>query len=450
MAAGDGKEDAGAVVVGGGPAGLAVALSLASLGYDKIVVLEKADRSWDVDWVKSYCYRIDGHGLACPMSNDKQRSYWLQRGDLLELLHAEAQAQGVDVRFGCAFVGLNESSAAGGVWEVLVEDEEGSGEKLGAEQRRVLRAPLVVGADGAGSRVRRCLEARDPAFTPVTLPHVTTGKHFKALRLLVPGEVAPSGVMAMVKGRDGARLSFFPQRADRHRVVGAGSLGRKSFADGADLRSYLEGNFPTIDWSSALEDSMADQFASHPGSWFPEVRFLRRLQLPAAAGRGGVALVGDAVHVFPPDLGQGVNAALEDVAELHRALLAAGSGKGPDTIAAGLQAYEDARLPDAQAVAHLLPIGAPYQYGQPGGLEKVRWYADFMARMAANRLAPSLFNPPIVFSLQDPQYSYSQLLQMHNSTTRSLLLAGAAIGLVVTASAVGVYSRLAGRSSGGR
>lgn len=36
MAAGDGKEDAGAVVVGGGPAGLAVALSLASLGYDKV------------------------------------------------------------------------------------------------------------------------------------------------------------------------------------------------------------------------------------------------------------------------------------------------------------------------------------------------------------------------------------------------------------------------------
>jgi FAD binding domain len=29
--------------------------------------------------------------------------------------------------------------------------------------------------------------------------------------------------------------------------------------------------------------------------------------------RGGAVLVGDAVHCFPPDLGQGVNAALEDI-----------------------------------------------------------------------------------------------------------------------------------------
>jgi hypothetical protein len=40
----------------------------------------------------------------------------------------------------------------------------------------------------------------------------------------------------------------------------------------------------------------------------------------AATATSAVVLVGDAVHAFPPDLGQGVNSALEDVFALHRAL----------------------------------------------------------------------------------------------------------------------------------
>jgi 2-polyprenyl-6-methoxyphenol hydroxylase-like FAD-dependent oxidoreductase len=38
------------------------------------------------------------------------------------------------------------------------------------------------------------------------------------------------------------------------------------------------------------------------------------------APTSAVILAGDAVHAFPPDLGQGVNSALEDVYALHRAL----------------------------------------------------------------------------------------------------------------------------------
>jgi 2-polyprenyl-6-methoxyphenol hydroxylase-like FAD-dependent oxidoreductase len=34
----------------------------------------------------------------------------------------------------------------------------------------------------------------------------------------------------------------------------------------------------------------------------------------------GILLLGDALHAFPPDLGQGVNSGLEDVVELNNCL----------------------------------------------------------------------------------------------------------------------------------
>ena len=45
--------------------------------------------------------------------------------------------------------------------------------------------------------------------------------------------------------------------------------------------------------------------------------------------QAGVVLVGDAIHAFPPDIGQGVNSALSDVVMLGEALDGADGGDGP-------------------------------------------------------------------------------------------------------------------------
>lgn len=47
-----------------------------------------------------------------------------------------------------------------------------------------------------------------------------------------------------------------------------------------------------------------------PGT-FPAPQFVRTLA--TEVGGTGFAILGDAAHAFPPDLGQGVNSALEDV-----------------------------------------------------------------------------------------------------------------------------------------
>jgi kynurenine 3-monooxygenase len=68
----------------------------------------------------------------------------------------------------------------------------------------------------------------------------------------------------------------------------------------------------------------------------------------------GVLLLGDAVHSFPPDIGQGVNAALEDVFVFHQVL-----AELEDDLSRSLPRYEAVRSPDVDAVVRLAQVAAP-------------------------------------------------------------------------------------------
>ena len=109
---------------------------------------------------------------------------------------------------------------------------------------------------------------------------------------------------------------------------------------------------------------------SHPGGTFPQPQACSNLgwalpQQEAAAGgadaggaaapppSSGVLLLGDAIHCFPPDLAQGVNAALQDVVVLSDAMAQCG-----DDVAAAAREYEQRRLADAQALPCLLQVRA--------------------------------------------------------------------------------------------
>lgn len=112
------------------------------------------------------------------------------------------------------------------------------------------------------------------------------------------------------------------------------------------LRDCLQTSFPQLDVPRLLdEDGMAAAAASSGGT-FPRPQYMKHFTavlqpvseehassgLTGAMGAAavqsqyasavrpapacGIALVGDAVHAFPPDLGQGVNSALQDVQEL--------------------------------------------------------------------------------------------------------------------------------------
>ena len=56
------------------------------------------------------------------------------------------------------------------------------------------------------------------------------------------------------------------------------------------------------------------------GSTFPQPRWAGRAVRVARGGAAAAAILGDALHTFPPDLGQGANSGLEDVDTLLSAI----------------------------------------------------------------------------------------------------------------------------------
>lgn len=96
---------------------------------------------------------------------------------------------------------------------------------------------------------------------------------------------------------------------------------------------------------------------------------------------GCQVLVGDAAHAMPPNLGQGANSALVDVAVLLDELRRA------DDLPAALAAYQARRRPAVMKVAGAAArLGALAEVTNPLG----RWLRDRVALPVITHLAPPL------------------------------------------------------------
>jgi kynurenine 3-monooxygenase len=141
-------------------------------------------------------------------------------------------------------------------------------------------------------------------------------------------------------------------------------------------------------------------------------------QSDSHASTTGVVLMGDAIHCFPPDIGQGVNSALEDVYVLNEAL-----SQSNDDLSQALALYESLRSPDTKALVRLAQTAFPWQYNQ-APLRKKLWSINFFIRLILSRLLPFIFSPPAFFLIQNYKLSYSEILSMSQKTTQILYLLG--------------------------
>ncbi|GAA2688814.1 NAD(P)/FAD-dependent oxidoreductase [Streptomyces lunalinharesii] len=222
---------------------------------------------------------------------------------------------------------------------------EGRHEVLFANGSTVV-TDLLVGADGAWSRVRPLLSDASPAYV---------GRSFVETRLPDADVRHPATAKAV---GDGTLVALDPDGPGKWLVVHREQDGTlHAHVSVAKPQDW----FATVDFADA--GAAAARIAAEYAGWAPELTalitaggaapVLRPLHSLPIGHRWdrvpGVTLLGDAAHLSPPD-GEGANLAMQDGAELGQAL-----ATHPDDIEAALTAYEQALFPRSAAAGARAP-----------------------------------------------------------------------------------------------
>ncbi|MEU0793939.1 NAD(P)/FAD-dependent oxidoreductase [Amycolatopsis sp. NPDC005961] len=199
---------------------------------------------------------------------------------------------------------------------------------------------LLVGADGAWSRVRPLLSGATPAYVGFSVVET----------FLYDADIRHPGAAKAVGG--GSLFALAP---------GRGILAHRE--GGGTLHAYTQLRKPS-DWLADADPAqvvsqVVSQVVEEFADWAPELTalitasdeppVLRRLHTLPAGHRWervpGVTLLGDAAHLMPPN-GEGANLAMLDGASLGEALAA-----HPDDAETALSGYEERMFERAAAEA---------------------------------------------------------------------------------------------------
>ena len=339
-----------ALVVGGGIAGPAAALALAKAGIEPLVLerrpivdpeagswftvapngldaLEAIDalaavRDQGVPSRTNVMYGATGHrlgkvSLGRPLDNGLV-ALTMKRSWMAARLEREAERRGIVVRRGADVSGVTD---AGDHVEATLRDGT------------VLKADLLVGADGVHSRVRQAIDAQAPAAryvgltnfggitrnTPIAGDLEPEAWHFIfGSQAFFGAHPTPAGDVVWFVNVPEPEITRDQRRTTTEEEWGRRllSLVRDDAGPAADLvrKGRLE----------LAGDNTYD--LGHVPIWF----------------RGRMVIIGDAAHAPSPSSGQGASMALEDAVVLAQALRDHAEGDHAD-VPAAFAAYEKAR-----------------------------------------------------------------------------------------------------------
>lgn len=518
-----------AVVVGGGPCGLAAAMMLANQGFDKIDVIEKrespnffepgqwisATREEKTETIltlfflsflllpdKAFVFSVDERGqkmlgeidgamdalrekgvgtkeeyaisrlysngkiqrkmLSGNMKDDQVEHIWIPRANFIGMLYDLVETKYEDqitVHFGSECESI-EKTGSGYIQELKVVAKtsgSSSASSTSTSSEVTFNPTLLVGCDGLKSKVRETLvewdteeegggggKKEESEFEMRKFPSLSAGLRYKVLTLPPSFPLKREGrdrsfhkeayilIGASDKFEERLRLGLLPI-TDEHAPRTANFITASEshviwgIKDGEGMLSFLERALPQLPIRDIVSEEEAERFAASHGARFPKPQFPSKFIKVLDGNRSGVALVGDALHAFPPDLGQGVNAGLEDLLVLRKAL----KDHGND-FAEALPSFQKARLPDVKALIRLMQVGYPLQYNQYKFL-KMLWTIKFSLQMLVAKLLPKIFYRPGILDIQNSKLRYRDILARVESNAKhyqmGAYLLGAAVAL---------------------
>lgn len=333
------EKNADIVVVGGGLAGLAAAVSLARAGYETLHLAPTAppDRRTSALMMPSVEFLVSSGLIDSPESTGHPLTAIRIIDATPRLVRApetlfDAREAGLDA-FGWNFANatlLDRFQAAAPAAGLITRNlavtayrrENGLG-TLTLTDGSTVSAPLIVGADGKKSLIRTeaALPAREHKFDEAALVcDLELGRSIGGTSVEFH---YPHGPFTLVPaGGNRANLVWIDEE----------SVLRETQAGGPDaLVAAFQARSQNLFGSIKL---------ASPSFIFP----LSVLSVPQA-GRDGTVLVGEAAHAFPPIGAQGLNLGLRDVADLA-AVLAQTDRTAPDWAEKASKAYSDRRAGD--------------------------------------------------------------------------------------------------------
>ena len=343
-------------IVGGGPSGLVLAIALARRGipteiferdpHPEIAPRFNPDRSYTID--------ISGHGLkalryidACPSFDERMIQFkglkipggatdewtlpgWTgSRGDILRSLMAvvEKSDDRIQIAFESRVIAVDVNSG-------VVTYDLMTGETM------TRQFDFIVGADGAGSVVRRAMVEQVPEFTAETKSYPNYCTMIELDRVghqLNPNylhglAVSPFCVAGAIKGDPGSDTPRW--------FCAVGTKNKQTFSSTSEARDYFRRRVPSV--LDLTSDEKLAAFAQRPCYHIGQTLTCSQLN------GGKAVLLGDAAAAFPP-IGQGVNAAMESAMVLDKCISEAGSSAAE--LPEGAKLYSRTWKPEADAVS---------------------------------------------------------------------------------------------------
>jgi 2-polyprenyl-6-methoxyphenol hydroxylase-like FAD-dependent oxidoreductase len=223
-----------------------------------------------------------------------------------------------------------------------------SGWKLAFKNGSTALADIVIGADGASSKLRPCLTPIKPFYSGITAVEGAIYNSATASprihQLLNGGKIFAFGddksVIVSSKG-DGSLVFYTSYKTNEFWAKDCGL----NFSDKAQLLAWFKAEY--AGWNNAYDglfENASVPFVPRPLYCMPLDQSWEALP--------NLTLLGDAAHLMPPFAGEGVNMAMLDAVELSQCLI---SEDFTDTRSA-IAAYETAMRTRASETAEITLI----------------------------------------------------------------------------------------------